>query len=432
MAAVGRHAALESAGAAAKRASSRGTAPPASIASTPLLVDALSKREAFSNETREAFETCARARDAAKETALAMERALAEATTRRTPRASPKSRRRADEAMRRVAEHKRAARAANARSLYPSSGNCVRSRRTRPNANVSRSASLKRRARNARRRRRARADATREEHALSTREEVAARASLEKALFGARESLGTARLETEAVRFELTKWQAAVHERDAALDAMSVTRRDAEAALEASRLDALEARRAAAVAEGRARAAVEAEKARRHTGALSGGESRTVANDLDSRELGGFENGGGEYTVAHPASPARRETRRQPRPSSVALGSRAVASAPSPLRRAASHAPPRDRTESVSIEKSGDALAAFTRTAPREGWWRVSGERGGERFFLLFFTSKTNTSPEKNLILSCHFGFSPTASAFRFSRKSDQSSFALLSTGGSR
>jgi hypothetical protein len=202
---------------------------------------------------------------------------------------------------------------------------------------------------------------------VSTREEVAARASLEKALFEARESLGTARLETEAVRFELTKWQAAVHERDAALDAMSVTRRDAEAALEASRLDALEARRAAAVAEGRARAAVEAEKARRHTGALSGGESRTVANDLDSRELGGFENGGGEYTVTHPASPARRETRRQPRPGLDGPGSRAVASAPSPLRRAASHAP-RDRTESVSIEKSGDALAAFTRTAPREGW----------------------------------------------------------------
>ena len=43
------------------------------------LVDLICKREAFSRETREAFETCARARDAAKETALAMERALAEA-----------------------------------------------------------------------------------------------------------------------------------------------------------------------------------------------------------------------------------------------------------------------------------------------------------------------------------------------------------------
>ena len=198
----------------------------------------ISKREAFSNGARRSRR--ARARATRRETALAMERALAGERGER--RASPKSRRRAT---RRCARSRaqRAARAANAlavsveRKLRAIEADAPE--RERFEKCITETACAKREAETAR----ARLDATREEHALSTREEVAARASLEKALFGARESLGTARLETEAVRFELTKWQAAVHERDAALDAMSVTRRDAEAALEASRLDALEARR---------------------------------------------------------------------------------------------------------------------------------------------------------------------------------------------
>ena len=53
-------------------------------------------------------------------------------------------------------------------------------------------------------------DATRDAQNASTRDEVAARAVLEKSLFEARESLGAARLETEAVRVELERWQAAV------------------------------------------------------------------------------------------------------------------------------------------------------------------------------------------------------------------------------
>jgi len=58
-----------------------------------------------------------------------------------------------------------------------------------------------------------------------------------------------------------------VRERDAAIDALGVARLDLEAALESSRLDALEARRAAAAAEGRARAAVVADqKDRPHSG----------------------------------------------------------------------------------------------------------------------------------------------------------------------
>ena len=332
------------------------------------LVDALSKRETFSKETREAFETCARARDAAKQTALAMERALAEANETNARRVAEITASR-DAARSEVAEHKRAARAANALAVSVEQKLRVveadAPERERFELCAKETARAKREAETAR----ARLEATRDEYAASTREEVAARASLEKALFEARELLGTTRLETEAVRFELTKWQAAVHERDAALDAMALTRRDAESALEASRLDALEARRAAAVAEGRARAAVEAEKARRRHGALPDASRTTeyLANErtLNSRELGGFDNGGGEYTVTHPASPAKRETARQP--GLHGPGSRAGASAPSPLRRAASHAP-RDRSESASIEKNGDALAAFTRTAPREGW----------------------------------------------------------------
>ena len=304
----------------------------------------------------------------------------------RAPRASPKSRRRATSA--RCAESRSTnARARAANALAVSVERKLRAieadapERERFEKCITETACAKREAETAR----ARLDATRAEHALSTREEVAARASLEKALFGARESLGTARLETEAVRFELTKWQAAVHERDAALDAMSVTRRDAEAALEASRVDALEARRAAAVAEGRARAAVEAEKARRHTGALSGGESRTVANDLDSRELGGFENGGGEYTVTHPASPARRETRRQPRPGLGRPGLprrrlRAVASAPRRLARAA-----RPNRVGIDREKRGRARGVHAHGAARGVVTRLRRERGrGEVFFFFF------------------------------------------------
>ena len=331
------------------------------------LVDALSKRETFSKETREAFETCARARDAAKQTALAMERALAEANETNARRVAEITASR-DAARRQVAEHERAARAADALARSVEAKLRVveaeAPERERFEACAKETARAKREAETAR----ALLEETRDANAKSTREEVAARAALEKALFEARELLSTTRLETEAARHELTKWQAAVHERDAALDAMAVTSRDAEAALEASRLDALEARRAAAVAEGRARAAVEAEKARRRHGALPDASRTSVfAHDLDSRELngGGLDDGGGEYTVTHPASPARRETAR--RSGLHGPGSRAGASAPSPLRRAASHAP-RARTESAPFEKSGDALAAFTRTAPREGW----------------------------------------------------------------
>ena len=295
-----------------------------------------------------------------------MERALAEANEANAARVAEITASR-DEAMRRVAEHKRAARAANA--LAVSVERKLRAiEADAPERERFEKCITETRARNARRRRRAPPPTpTREEHALSTREEVAARASLEKALFGARESLGTARLETEAVRFELTKWQAAVHEarrrprRDVG-DAPG--RRGGARGVAGGRAGGAARRRRRRGARARR---VEAEKAR----GIRSSVGRRVANSRERPRFARTRRFRERRRRVHGDAPrvsGETRTRRQPRPGLDGPGSRAVASAPSPLRRAASHAPPRDRTESVSIEKSGDALAAFTRTAPREGW----------------------------------------------------------------
>ena len=173
-----------------------------------------------------------------------------------------------------------------------------------------------------------------------------------------------------------------MRERDAAIDALGVARRDLESALESSRLDALEARRAAAVAEGRARAAVLVDQKdllssgrydRRDRDVVAVEDARSGSNgDAGGGERSLFGSAGGAYTVQHPASPAKRgETktisRRDASSFSPRAGPRGVVSAPSPLRRVGSHAPHAPDAP-ANVEGGEDALAAFTRTAPREGW----------------------------------------------------------------
>jgi hypothetical protein len=348
------------------------------------LAEFVSAREAFEKETRSNFETCARARDAAKETALAMERALSAEREASAVRVAEITASR-ESSRREVAEHKEKARAASALAAS------VEKKLVLIEADGparERAAELREETSKARREAdalRLKLDLTRDAQNVQTREEVASRAVLEKSLFEARDALGAARLETETTRAELERWQAAVRERDAAIDALGVKRLDLEAALESSRLDALEARRAAAAAEGRARAAVVADqKDRPHSGRHDRRDRGFVAVEGERLRSNGesvfgekslFGAAGGAYTVQHPASPAKRGERNFSRDASPfsprRAGHRGVVSAPSPLRRVGEPNAPREAPDApASVLPGGeDALiSAFTRTAPREGW----------------------------------------------------------------
>ena len=200
-------------------------------------------------------------------------------------------------------------------------------------------------------------DATRDSISRQMQSDVTQRRELEDLLLVEKASVSATVLKNEELKHELTRWQTAVGERDAAIDALRVSVRDGEMDVEKFRIEALEQRRLQVTATAKAQVALETYRTN---------EIKGIPGRIRKQSESTF------YSVSVPGTPAAgyetpaRQNQNYSRENSLA---RNVSS--SPLRRteAETQHPSLNRTPTCEVgEATRAGVDAFVKTQPREGW----------------------------------------------------------------